>query len=365
MDIKKVALLIGTMALGLTANAEVILNIANGAGKNVTIEQTPLNQSDATPKPINLTTDADGSLKFEQAVFPVVINISEGTDPIATRIFSADGKENIVIDADGQGDFSATGTALMEGVTKVNKLLSPYMQHFQELAAYYDTNPESTIAQIDALSADINTALTNYISSNPAAPEVPYALMMLDGQEFLDAYPLLGDAHAQSILMPSVEQKKQSEEQTVAQERMMQQLESGTVDAPAITLPDLNGKMVSLSDFKGKWVIIDFWGSWCRWCVKGFPELKELQQKYGDELVIFGVDCRDTPDKWREAVKKYDMTWVNVYNDCTQENNPILSAYYVQGFPTKVIVGPDGKIKKIVVGADPTFPNTLAKLMGK
>lgn len=365
MKIKKTLIVLAAIAMSSGVSAKVSLTVANGAGKSVTIEQISLNDSDPVPQPMTITLDPKGAADFEQAAFPVVINISEGTDPVATRIFSANGSENIVINANGDGEYTASGTALVEGVTKVNMLLAPYMKHFQELAAYYDTNPESTIAQIDALSADINKALTDYIKANPAAPEAPYALMMLDGQDFVDAYPLLSEENADSLLMPSVMQKKAAEEQSLAQERRMQELESGNVDAPAITLPDLTGKMISLSDFRGKWVIIDFWGSWCRWCVKGFPELKELQKKYGDELVIFGVDCRDTPEQWREAVKKYDMTWVNVYNDCSGDNNSILAAYYVQGFPTKVIVGPDGKIKKIVVGADPTFPETLATLMGK
>lgn len=363
-NFKTLVLTLSGMALALSVHAEITVNVDGGAGKTYLVDQMPLNET-AAPAQITVTAGAQGKFSFKQDANPVVINISEGTNPIATRVFSANGDENIAINADGKGDFTASGTDLMQGVTKVNMLLAPYMQHFQELASYYDTNPENALAQIEALEVDINNALISYIKENPSAPEAPYALMMLDGQTYVDAFPLLGDTPAQSILMPSVKQKLAAENAQLEQERLMAELQSGNVPAPAITLPDFDGKMVSLSDFKGKWVIIDFWGSWCRWCIKGFPELKELQKKYGDELVIFGVDCRDTPEKWRDAVKKYDMTWVNVYNDCTADNNPILNAYYVQGFPTKVIVGSDGNIKKIVVGADPSFPTTLATLMGK
>ena len=135
--------------------------------------------------------------------------------------------------------------------------------------------------------------------------------------------------------------------------------------APAFEAETTRGTIRFPEDFKGKWVILDFWGSWCRWCVKGFPELKELSAKYGSDLVIVGIDCRDTQERWRAAVEKYGLDWVNVYNDCTEENNPLLDAYGVQGFPTKVIVNPEGKVAKIVVGAEPTFPAILARLMGK
>jgi len=365
MNYKSIALALGCMATAIIADAEITITVENAPGKLLKVEQTPLTATDDVPAPFEITLDANGTATFAQAQQPITINISEETDPIATRIFSVDGSEKIAIKADGKGNFTATGTPLMEGVTRINVLIAPYMKKFEALAELYNTDPETALAQIDSLSADINASLRDYIVARPDSPEAPYALLMLDGQDFLDAYPLLSPSLQASVLMPSVEQKKQSEEKSVAQEKRIKQLESGSIEAPAFILPDLDGKQVSLSDFKGKWVVIDFWGSWCRWCVKGFPELKELKQKYGDELVILGVDCRDTPERWREAVKKYGLTWVNLYNDCTAENNPLLAAYAVQGFPTKVIVAPDGKIRKIVVGADPAFPHILAGLIGK
>ena len=187
--------------------------------------------------------------------------------------------------------------------------------------------------------------------------------MMLDGENFLEAYTLLNVPA--SVFMPSIQDKVADERRSVENEKRMAALENSSAPAPGFTLPGLDGKPVSLSDFKGKWVILDFWGSWCRWCVKGFPELKELSAKYGSDLVIVGIDCRDTQERWRAAVEKYGLDWVNVYNDCTEENNPLLDAYGVQGFPTKVIVNPEGKVAKIVVGAEPTFPAILARLMGK
>lgn len=366
MKAKQLSLAIAAAMLAVTANAEITVTVENGAGKQLVVKQASLSPDNAvSPESIDITLDANGTAKFKQASSPVVISIMDGSTPVASRVFSASDAENIHINADGQGTYQAAGTPLVEGVTNVNKIMTPYMERFRSLAELYNTSPEEADKQINELESEMNTALLTYIKNAPAAPEAPYALMMLDGQEFLDAYPLLTDASRQSILMPSVEQKKASEERSVAQEKRMRQLESGNVQAPAFTLPDLEGKQVSLSDFRGKWVVIDFWGSWCRWCVKGFPELKELSQKYGDDLVIIGVDCRDSRERWREAVKKYDLTWVNVYNDCSEDQNPLLEAYAVQGFPTKVIVGPDGTIKKIVVGADPSFPQLLSSFIGK
>ncbi len=148
-----------------------------------------------------------------------------------------------------------------------------------------------------------------------------------------------------------------------AQESSYQQaLASGEVEAPNFTLKDLEGKDVSLSDFRGKWVILDFWGSWCIWCIKGFPELKEAYEKYKDELVIIGIDCNEGETEWRAGVAKYELPWVNVY--CPKDNT-LTAEFGVQGFPTKAIVDPEGKIRNITTGHNPEFFTALANLLGK
>jgi thiol-disulfide isomerase/thioredoxin len=134
------------------------------------------------------------------------------------------------------------------------------------------------------------------------------------------------------------------------------------VEAPDFTLNDLQGKPLSLKSLRGKYVILDFWGSWCGWCIKGFPEMKEYYNKYKGKFEILGVDCNDTEAKWKEAVKKNELPWLHVYNP---RESSVLSDYGVQGFPTKIIVGPDGKIVKTIVGEDPAFYTLLDELFAK
>ena len=143
-------------------------------------------------------------------------------------------------------------------------------------------------------------------------------------------------------------------------ERKQKAMQSGDVVAPDFTLKNLEGQDVSLFDFRGKWVILDFWGSWCPWCIKGFPELKEAYAKYSDKLVIIGVDCRESESDWKAGVEKYQLPWVNVYNP---EGSDITTEYGVQGYPTKAIIDPEGKIRNITVGHDPSFYTVLTELM--
>ena len=64
--------------------------------------------------------------------------------------------------------------------------------------------------------------------------------------------------------------------------------------APDFELPDLQGNPLKLSSLRGKYVVLDFWGSWCVWCIRGIPAMKEAYTKHKDKMEILGIDCRDT-----------------------------------------------------------------------
>lgn len=349
------------------AYADINLTVENGAGQSVSISQSPL-QADRTidrPEPVTVTLDAEGRAKFTPALVPVAINVADTSGNVLATVFSAAPSDNISVVVDKDGRVQSSGTPLMEDITVCDASLRPIVEKSKGVAALYDSNPQEAEAMFNKLQQEYNDAVISFISSHPDSPAAVYALMQLNGEEFLAAYETLTPQARTSILMPAADRQKLSEEARVAAARKLAALENGSTPAPAFTLPNLDGKMVSLSEFKGKWVILDFWGSWCRWCVKGFPELKELTQKYGDKLAIIGIDCRDSQERWREAVAKYELTWTNLYNNCEGESNPLLESYAVQGFPTKVIVDPQGIIRKIVVGADPAFPQILASFMGE
>ena len=134
--------------------------------------------------------------------------------------------------------------------------------------------------------------------------------------------------------------------------------------APDFTLMDINGKPLALSSLRGKWVILDFWGSWCVWCIKGMPKMKEYYAKYSDKLEILGVDCNDTVEKWKAAVAQHELPWLHVFwdKDDVNSDDPTM-LYSVGGFPTKVIIDPEGKVAKIIVGENPAFYDYLDEVL--
>lgn len=133
--------------------------------------------------------------------------------------------------------------------------------------------------------------------------------------------------------------------------------------APDFTLPGPDGMPVSLSDLHGQYVVLDFWGTWCKWCIKGIPDMKAYYEKYQGKFEILSIDFNDDEETWRQAIDSYDMEWLHVTTD-EESAQEIQALYAIEGYPTKIVVDPEGRIIKIVVGEDPTFYEFLDELFG-
>lgn len=110
--------------------------------------------------------------------------------------------------------------------------------------------------------------------------------------------------------------------------------------APAFTLKDLSGKAVSLSDFKGKVVLADFWSTSCIPCVKALPYLQSLHKKYGPRgFVLLGLSIDEKTAPVEKLVRRFNVTYPMV-----MANSKVWSAYRVNALPSLTLIGRDGKI---------------------
>ena len=111
--------------------------------------------------------------------------------------------------------------------------------------------------------------------------------------------------------------------------------------APEIEATTLAGEPFRLSDLRGKYVLLDFWGTWCAPCIAEVPSLKWADRVYGGErFQIVGI-AKDEPGAVEAFMERLGLAWPQIIQE---EDRAILDAYRVQGFPTTFLIGPDGKI---------------------
>ena len=107
------------------------------------------------------------------------------------------------------------------------------------------------------------------------------------------------------------------------------------------TLPDLEGKSVSLSDFRGKWVIVNYWATWCPPCLEEIPDLVALYEANPDKVVVLGVDYEEVDlDYLKEFADSHFMSYPIVRMDPV----PVTALGPVLGLPTSYIVSPEGEV---------------------
>jgi len=116
--------------------------------------------------------------------------------------------------------------------------------------------------------------------------------------------------------------------------------------APEISLPDTDGRTVKLSSFRGKYVLVDFWASWCGPCRRENPNVVQAFNQFKNKnFTILGVSL-DRPgqkENWLKAIKEDNLTWTHI-SDLKFWQSEVVPLYQVGGIPFNVLVDPDGKV---------------------
>ena len=363
---KKTLFTLCTLAMaGASASADITVTFDfTPEQKEVIVASLPIEKLLTARRESDLTmtfdtiaiVDRKASLALnEGAARQYVINI-EGHEQALSDFFAAPG-ENITVSISGpqeQMTANVSGTPLLDGISTLKQQALPLRDTILAIR-----KGENTTDKFEDIITKYYGLFEQYVRQNPDTEAAAYAMLSVDSSVFMELSALLGQRAKDSLYYPFVESTKTRLEKQLADEQRQAEMQTGDVEAPNFTLVDLEGKNVSLTDFRGKWVVLDFWGSWCGWCIKGFPKMKEAYAKHQGKVEFIGIDCGDSVEDWKAAVSKYQIPWVNVYNDSSIKEGRPDQTYAVQGYPTKIIINPEGKIAKIVTGEDPQFYTDL------
>ena len=344
-------------------------------GNDTLIAMTYLNNSvDQTMKVVG----KDGAFDFHMDVkepAPLVLQVrhpmKDGQQPMAAyAVLMAVPGENLKVTG-SFSNYQVDGSAFYKDFEQCRKVSASFEEGVKNLQRDYSAkmeqgaNPDSLEKVInkayEELKANLSDATLKYIKAHPDMEACVSMLDNVDVENYKEVLAALSPAVREGRMKGLVDHFADYAQKALEREAAKKNTVEGNV-APDFTLKSIDGKNISLSSLKGKVVVLDFWGSWCGWCIKGMPKMKEYYAKYKGKLEILGIDCNDTEQKWRDAVKKHELPWLHVRN----AGNPDVTVLYgISGFPTKIVVDAEGKISKVVVGESEDFYTYLDQLLGK
>lgn len=268
-------------------------------------------------------------------------------------------KDDIKVDGDWDNlqNYTINGSPASASLKQFLTTVREHLRDFNTMSIVIDSmqarGNDSMLASAKGELEQMNVQFTRYIEeysdTTKYLPNALFAARMLNPmveKEFLDAFAsnLPSRFHDSKLAKDFIADYNR----IMARQNMQQaQVAKGpTVGAaaPELSLPTPEGKQVSLSSMKGKYVLVDFWASWCGPCRKENPNVLAAYNKFKDKnFTVLGISLDDDKDKWTSAIEKDELPWTHV-SDLKGWESVAARTYAVEAIPTNFLVDPTGKI---------------------
>jgi peroxiredoxin len=340
---------------------EVSGHIKNSNGKMVYLQETPLGSGERIVAD-SAIVGKDGSYSVkakatEESLFSLFF---KGEAYPFAYIINDVAKIVVNADAENQNDYEVKGSGASKSLKEFSVTASGKWSALYALGHEIDSLIKSGAADTSSSVRSINEEgtsqlndLKSYVSGFIKSANDPIACswaLSTNAQVFsMDDYQaLLNGIVTKFPAHKGVAKIKEMNDRQLAlskqKSQAMDEPEWTNKQAPELSLPDMDGKSITLSSFKGKYVLVDFWASWCLPCRRENPNVVEAYNKYKNKnFTILGVSLDKQKDDWLGAVEADKLSWTQV-SDLKEWSSAAVSTFNFNGIPFNVLVDPDGKI---------------------
>ncbi|RAJ87646.1 peroxiredoxin [Chitinophaga dinghuensis] len=227
-------------------------------------------------------------------------------------------------------------TEQLKGVNAAGKSLQA---EYRELAQKQDKEGIKALeARFDSLDAEEKKIEKEFYFANQGSPIAMFVLNQVAGYDL--------DPKAIEPLYKKLDKDAKNSPSGKEFAKRLEAARKTAVGSPAIEFAqaDSTGKNVALSSFRGKYVLVDFWASWCGPCRAENPNVVKAYEKFNPKgFEILGVSLDDKKEKWQAAISADKLTWTHV-SDLKGWKNTVAEMYGVRAIPQNVLIDPKGKI---------------------